>query len=344
MIKIGINGFGRIGKLVFRLIHERTDMEVVAVNDPMMMRALVHLLKYDTVHGGFGHQVKGDEHHNLLHVNGQCIRKYARFHPDKIPWDEHGVDVVIESSGAFLTRDVLQGHLKPGVKKVILSCPPKEPLDNMVVLGVNESTLSSEQVIVSNASCTTNCIAPVMKVIDAHAGIDRGMMNTVHPYTNSQNVMDAPHTDLRRARCANENIIPTTTSAIRAVKDVMPQMRDRFDGFATRVPVSDGSFVELNAILKRSVTRTEINDLFYEAARQEMRGIIQYCEDPVVSSDIVGNPHSAIFDSLSTRVLGGDFIQVLAWYDNEYGYSSRLVELINLLTNPGSGRSSQTAP
>ncbi len=331
MIRVGINGFGRIGKLVFRLIHDRDDMEVVAVNDPMMMRALVHLLRYDTVHGAFGYQVEGDEEREMLRINGHEIRKYARFHPEKIPWSMHDVDVVIESSGVFLTRDVLEAHLQEGVEKVILSCPPKEPLDNMVVIGVNEDTLEPRHRVVSNASCTTNCIAPLLKLFDTTWSIDRAFMNTVHPYTNSQNVMDAPHTDLRRARCANENIIPTTTSAIKAVKDIMPSMKDRFDGIATRVPVSCGSFVELNAIFASKVSKADINNLVFEASRKNLRAIIQYCEDPVVSSDIIGNPHSAIFDSLSTRVLGENFVQVLAWYDNEYGYSSRLVELISLV-------------
>ena len=334
MIRVGINGFGRIGKLVFRLIHRRNDMEVVAVNDPMMMRALVHLLRYDTVHGAFGHQVEGDEARDILRVNGHEIKKYARFHPEKIPWSDHEVDVVIESSGVFLTRDVLSAHLQPGVSKVILSCPPKEPLDHMVVIGVNEDTLDAGHRMVSNASCTTNCIAPLLKLFDEAWGIDRAFMNTVHPYTNSQNVMDAPHTDLRRARCANENIIPTTTSAIKAVREIMPSLADRFDGYATRVPVSDGSFVELNALLKSKVSKAAINNLVFEASRQHLRAIVAYCEDPVVSSDIVGNPHSAVFDALSTRVLGDDFMQILAWYDNEYAYSNRIVELIRLLHNP----------
>lgn len=330
-IRVGINGFGRIGKLVFRLIHNRTDMEVVAVNDPMMMRALVHLLKYDTVHGQFGQDVRGEEGSDMLYVNGHAIRKYSMFSPDKIPWTDHQVDMVVESSGVFLTRDVLSGHLQPGVRKVILSCPPKEPLDHMVVIGVNEHELEPGHRIVSNASCTTNCVAPILRLLETNWGIDRALMNTVHPFTNSQNVMDAPHTDLRRARCANDNIIPTTTSAIKAVKDLLPFMQDRFDGFATRVPVSDGSFVELNAILKKSVTKQSLNHAIFEASQGSMKGIVQYCEDPVVSSDIVGNPHSAVFDALSTKVLGGNFIQILVWYDNEFAYSSRLVELISLL-------------
>ncbi len=335
MIRVGINGFGRIGKLVFRIIHHRDDMEVVAVNDPMEMRVLVHLLKYDTVHGPFGHIVEGDASRGLLRINGHEIKKYACTHPEEIPWDSHDVDVVIDSSGLFLTRELLERHLKPGVQRVILSCPPKEPLDNMVVVGVNEDTLRPEHRIVSNASCTTNCIAPLLKLFDEAWGIDRAFMNTVHPYTNSQNVLDAPHKDLRRARSAGENIIPTTTSAIKAVKDIMPFMTGRFDGFASRVPVSDGSFVELNAILNSKVGIANINTLVLEASQNKMRGIIEYCEDPVVSSDILGNPHSAVFDSLSTRVLGDNFIQILAWYDNEYAYSSRLAELIRLQASPG---------
>ncbi len=332
MIRVGINGLGRIGKLVFRLLHSSDCMQVVAVNDPMMMRAFVHLLKYDTVHGSFGRAVEVDEDRDILSVEDKEIKKYSVFHPENIPWSDHQVDVVVESSGVFLTRDVLQGHLQKGVGKLILSCPPREPLDNMVVIGVNDHTLRPDQIMISNASCTTNCIAPVLKVLDEVYGIDRAFMNTVHPFTNSQNVMDAPHTDLRRARCANQNIIPTTTSAIKAVKEVMPEMIDRFDGFATRVPVSAGSFVELTALLRREATSRDINNLFYEASRGKMIGIIEYCNDPVVSSDIVGNPHSAVFDAQSTRVLGGNFVQLLVWYDNEYAYSSRLIDLIKLLS------------
>jgi glyceraldehyde 3-phosphate dehydrogenase len=331
MIRIGINGIGRIGKLVFRLLQESQDMQVVAVNDPMLLRTLIHLLKYDTVHGRSVREITGDEKNDMLFVDGLGIKKYACFHPSRIPWHEHHVDLVIESSGVFLTRDVLNGHLQPGVQKVILTCPPKEKLDNMVVIGVNENSLSPGQRLVSNASCTTNCVAPLLKVLDEKWGIDRALMNTVHPYTNNQNVMDAAHHDLRRARCANQNIIPTTTSAIKAVKTIMPEMNDRFDGFATRVPVSDGSFVELNLILKKDVTKEEINAGIQDAAHSAMRGIIEYTEDPLVSSDVVGNPHSCVFDALSTRVLGGNFVQVLAWYDNEYAYSTRVVELAGLL-------------
>ena len=330
MIRVGINGFGRIGRLVFRLMQQRDDMQLVAVNDPMLLKTLVHLLKYDTVHGRFGSEVRGDESSDTLFVNGHSMKKYSFFHPEKIPWEDHQVDVVVDSSGLFLTRDMLQGHLRPGVKKVILSCPPKESLDNMVVLGVNHHSLSAEQKIISNASCTTNCLTPMLKVLDDHFGIDRAFMNTVHPYTNNQNVIDSPHHDLRRARNAADNIIPTTTSAIKAAKEILPSLQDRIDGFATRVPVADGSYVELNAILKRNTTVEEVNSLFEMAAENQMKGIIQYTEDPIVSSDVIGNPHSAVFDALSTRVLGGNFVQTLAWYDNEFGYSSRMIELIAL--------------
>ncbi|MFO7977859.1 MAG: type I glyceraldehyde-3-phosphate dehydrogenase [Bacteroidales bacterium] len=328
MIRVGINGFGRIGKLIFRLMQQRDDMQVVAVNDPMLLKTLVHLLKYDTVHGRFDQPVRSDESNDMLYVNDHGMKKYSFFNPEKIPWDDHQVDVVVESSGLFLTRDTLSGHLRPGVKKVILSCPPKEKLDNMVVLGVNHQTLERSQQLISNASCTSNCLAPVLKVLDDHFGIDRAMMNTVHPVTNNQRVMDSPHQDLRRARSAGDNIIPTTTTAIKAVKEILPALKDRFDGFATRVPVSDGSFVELNVILNKGTTVEEVNSLFEMAAQNQMKGIIEYCEDPIVSSDVIGNPHSAVFDALSTRVLGGTFIQVLAWYDNEYGYSSRMLDLI----------------
>lgn len=332
MIRIGINGIGRIGKLVFRLVHRRDDMEVVAINDPMPAETLAYLLKYDSVHGSFSRDISLGENPNLLNINGHSLRKYAARDPQNIPWHDHDVDIVIDSSGEFVNRSMLQRHLKPGVKKIILSCPPDEALDNMVVIGVNEDTLKPQHTIISNASCTTNCIAPVLKVLDDSFGIDRAFMNTVHPYTNSQRVLDAPHRDLRRARSAAVNIIPTTTSAIKAVGELMPMLKGRFDGFASRVPVSDGSFVELSAILKIKTNSEEINSLLEKASHNEMHGIIEYCSDPIVSKDIIGNPHSAIFDSLCTKVLGGNYVQLLVWYDNEFGYSNRLVELVELVS------------
>ncbi len=328
MIRIGINGIGRIGKLVFRLLHQRDDMEVVAVNDPMPIETLLHLLKYDSVHGMFSRNIGIGDKDDEVRVNGHVVKKYAAFHPTEIKWNDCNVDVVIESSGEFLTMQSLSQHLRPGVQKVILSCPPADTLDNMIVMGVNEHTLKPDHQIISNASCTTNCIAPILKLINDRFGIDRALMNTVHPYTNSQNVLDAPHKDLRRARCANENIIPTTTSAIKAVQQIIPSLKGCFDGFASRVPVSDGSFVELNAILKAKTNIQEINDLVRIASQNEMCGIVEYCEDPIVSKDIVGNPSSAVFDSLCTRILGGNFIQILAWYDNEFAYSNRIIDLI----------------
>ena len=335
MIRVGINGIGRIGKLVFRLIARRGDMQVAVVNDPMPMQALMHLFRYDTVHGRFDLHVGMDELNQHILVNGHRVRKYDASQPANIPWNEHGVDAVIDSSGHFLYRHELAAHLKEGVKQVILSCPPAGELDNMVVLGVNHESLDAGQQIISNASCTTNCIAPLIQLLHARWGIDRAFMNTVHPYTNSQNVTDGPHADLRRARCANQNIIPTTTSAIRAVQEIIPEMKGRFDGFASRVPVSDGSFVELNAILRSPASKEQVNELFKAAAGGQMKGIIEYTEDPIVSSDVIGNPHSAIFDGLSTRMLGKDFLQVLAWYDNEYAYANRLVELITRLPRLG---------
>ncbi len=330
-IRIGINGIGRIGKLLFRLIHHRNDMETLVVNDPMDLHALVHLLKYDTVHGAFGQSVGADEDQQQILVNGRKIRKYGYHDPSDIPWHKHEVQVVVDASGLFVTRETLQKHGKEGVRNIVLSCPPAQDLDNMIVIGVNEDSLRPGQKIISNASCTTNCIAPILQLIEGYWGIDRAFMNTVHPFTNSQNVTDGPHRDLRRGRCANQNIIPTTTSAIKAVHKLMPGLAGCFDGLATRVPVSDGSFVELNAILRGKTTVAEVNDLFREAAGGLLGGIIQYCEDPIVSSDVIGNPHSAVFDSLSTRVLGGDFLQIIAWYDNEFAYASRLVDLIALL-------------
>ncbi|TVR40380.1 MAG: aldehyde dehydrogenase [Bacteroidia bacterium] len=330
-IRIGINGIGRIGKLLFRLTHHRKDMETMVVNDPMNLNALIHSLRYDTVHGAFGQTVVADEEQQSILVNGKKTRKYGYHDPFDIPWHKHGVQVVIDASGLFVTRESLQKHGKEGVRNIVLSCPPAEKLDNMIVIGVNEDSLRPGQKVISNASCTTNCIAPVLQLIEGHWGIDRAFMNTVHPFTSSQNVTDGPHRDLRRARCASQNIIPTTTSAIKGVHTLMPGFVGRFDGMATRVPVSDGSFVELNAILRGKATVAEVNDLFREAAGGLMEGIIQYCEDPIVSSDVIGNPHSAVFDSLSTRMLGGNFLHIIVWYDNEFAYANRLVELIALL-------------
>lgn len=330
-IKVGINGFGRIGKMVFRLMQYSTEMEVVVINDPMPLATMAHLLKYDTVHGRFGKAISIDEQLQIIQANGSRIKKYAFTNPDDIPWSDHSVDVVVEASGLFLTRRELEAHLKPGVGKVILTCPSETDLDKTVVIGVNDHELTQKEQIISNASCTTNCVAPALKVLIDNFGIEKGFMNTVHPFTNNQRVIDAPHKDLRRARAAASNIIPTTTTAIRCVHTVLPQLKGRFDGFATRVPVFDGSITELVVELSNKATLEQIHKAMLDASQGKFKGIIDYCSDPIVSSDIIGQTASCIYDSLSTKVLCGNMVQLVLWYDNEFGYSSRICDLIGLV-------------
>lgn len=329
-IRVAINGFGRIGRSLFRILQSRadcqSDIEVVAINDIFNTDALAYLLKYDTVMGTFNKTVTHDD--QALYVDGKKIIMLKHKEPAKIPWGELGIDVVIESTGRFTTRAELEGHLKGGAKRVLLTVPPSDDIDAMVVIGVNDDTLKPEHRLVSNASCTTNCLAPIAKILDNAFGIEGGMMTTVHAYTNDQRLADVPHKDFRRSRAAAENIIPTTTGAARAVGKVLPQLKGKLDGMATRVPVADGSIVDLVVKLKRAVTRDEVNQAVAAAAKGPMRDVVEYCEVPVVSSDIIGNPHSSIFDSLLTQSLGDDFVRVVSWYDNEWGYSNRCADLI----------------
>lgn len=327
--KVGINGFGRIGKVVFRLLQQHPEIEVVGINDPMDLDTMVYLLKYDTVHGRFNGTVLRGEGGIL--VNGKFIPVSAESDPENIPWKAWGADYVIESSGFFKGRVLLEKHLKAGAKKVVLSCPASDPTMKSIVIGVNDHQLTDQDVVISNASCTTNCLAPILKIMDDAFGVENGFMNTVHPFTNNQRIIDAPHSDIRRSRAAASNIIPTTSSAIKALFEVSPQYKGRFDGFATRVPVDDGSFIELCLNLSSDVDRDQINRVMQEAADGKFHGIVEYTEDPIVSSDIVDNPHSAIFDARATRVIGTRFVQVLAWYDNEYGYSNRIVDLLSII-------------
>ncbi len=331
-VRIGINGFGRIGKMVFRLMEGRDDMVVTHINDKMDTRLMAHLLRYDSIHGRFAADISCDETH--LYVNGRTILVTNCTSPEEIPWGDSGVNIVIDSCGRFKTRERLRGHLRDSVRKVILSCPPDDAsIERTVVMGVNDHTLTATDDIVSNASCTTNCIAVMLKVVNDEFGIKRGFMNTVHPTTNNQNLQDGYHADYRRARSAIANIIPTTSSAVRAVHLVLPEMRNIFDGFATRVPVADCSFVELTAELNSPTTAHDIREAFRRYADGPLNGILEYSEDPLVSSDITDNPHSAIFDALATKVIGGNFIQILGWYDNECGYSSRIIDLIKHIQN-----------
>jgi len=327
-IKVAINGFGRIGRLTLRASLNRSDIEIVAVNDLTDSKTLAHLLKYDSVHGKFPGTVAVDG--DYLVVNGNKIKVYAERDPGNLPWKEHNIDVVVESTGVFRSRDKISKHLEAGAKKVVLTVPSKsaDDVDATVVLGVNDGDIKPEHKIYSNASCTTNCLAPFAKVLNDKFGIKRGLMNTIHSYTNDQIILDAPHSDLRRARAAAMSIIPTTTGAAKAVGLVIPQLKGKLDGFAMRVPTPDGSVVDLTAELEKATTKEEINAAIKEAAEGPMKGILEYCEDPIVSTDVIGNSHSSVFDSKMTQVIDGTFIKVLSWYDNEFGYSSRVVDLI----------------
>ncbi len=326
-IKIAINGFGRIGRLVFRAIHQRgLDVEIVGINDLTDAATLAHLLKYDSAHGRFNGTVSVDGS-NIV-VNGKTIVISAEKQIENLPWS--GLDAVIESTGVFTSKEALTKHLKHA-RKVILTAPAKDKLDGTIVLGVNDHELTSDMHVVSNASCTTNCLAPMVKILNDTFGIETGYMTTVHAYTNDQNILDLPHKDLRRARAAAINIIPTTTGAAKAVSEVIPAMKGKLDGLAFRVPTPDGSVTDFTAVLAKPATKDEINAAFKAAADGPLQGILEYCTDPIVSSDIVGNPHSCIFDALSTMSFGTT-VKVVGWYDNEWGYSNRIVDLLTRVT------------
>ncbi len=324
-IKVGINGFGRIGRNVYRVIAEREDIDVLAINDLTDARTLSILLKYDSVHGRFNGEVGTKD--NALVVKGKEIRLTKERDPASLPWKELGVEVVIESTGIFTTKADCEKHLEAGAKKVILSAPAKDQLDATIVMGINDNDLKPEHKIVSNASCTTNCLGPLVKVINDSFGIEKGLMTTIHAYTNDQKVADLMHSDLRRARAAAINIIPTTTGAAKAIGEVIPELKGKLDGMAMRVPVANGSVTDLVASVKKSVSIEEINNVIKAASENELKGILEYCEDPIVSSDIIDNAHSCIFDSLSTYVIGDNLVKVIGWYDNEWGYSNRMVDL-----------------
>ncbi|MDA3887190.1 MAG: type I glyceraldehyde-3-phosphate dehydrogenase [Candidatus Delongbacteria bacterium] len=325
-IKVGINGFGRIGRVVFRIIQNNANIEVVGINDITDAKTLAHLLKYDSIHGKFDGTVEHTE--NSIIVNGKEIMISAERNPADIPWAKLGADYIVESTGIFRKKEQCELHIKAGAKKVILTVPSKDKIDNTIVLGVNDNELRAEDKVVSNASCTTNCLAPVAKVLNDKFGIVKGLMNTIHAYTGDQNLLDAPHGDLRRARNAASNIIPTTTGAAKAVTKVIPALAGKLDGFAVRVPVIDGSMVDLTVQLAKDVTKEEINAAIKEAADGPMKGILYYNTDPIVSSDIIGNTHSSIFDADLTMVIGGNLVKIVTWYDNEAGYSNRVVDLL----------------
>ena len=331
MTRVAINGFGRIGRTVFRIIASRPDskLEVVAINDLADDDILCYLLEHDSVMGRFDQTVSLED--GLMQVGDHQVKMLSERDPRKLPWADLDVDVVVEATGVFRDRASLQGHLDAGAKRVVLTVPAKDDIDETIVLGVNDDRLDADDLIVSNASCTTNCLAPLVKVLDDAFGIRKGMMTTVHAYTNDQRLADVPHADLRRSRAATENIIPTTTGAAKAVGQVLPHLDGRLDGMAMRVPVPDGSTVDLVVELDRDVTVEEVNAAVKAAAEGEMAGILEYSEEHIVSTDIIGNPHSSIFDAGGTRVLGGNLVKVMSWYDNEWGYSNRVVDLIERL-------------
>jgi glyceraldehyde 3-phosphate dehydrogenase len=328
-IRVAINGFGRIGRLVFKAAQNDSEIEFVAINDLTDAKTLAHLLKYDSVHGRY--PIAVDVQGDLLVAGKRKVKVLAEKDPAKLPWSDLKVDVVVESTGVFRKRSQLENHLNQGAKKVLLTVPAKDDIDNTVVLGVNDNTLKPSDKLVSNASCTTNCLAPIVKILHEKFGIVRGFMTTIHGYTNDQRVLDLPHSDLRRARAAAVSMIPTTTGAARAVGKVIPDLKGKMDGVSIRVPVVDGSLVDLVAELKKNVTVEEVNAAVKKAAEGPLKNIVEYCEDPIVSVDVIGNPHSSIFDSLSTVVMDGNFVKVFSWYDNEWGYSCRTLDLVKKL-------------
>ncbi|MEX0711006.1 MAG: type I glyceraldehyde-3-phosphate dehydrogenase [Pirellulales bacterium] len=331
-IRVGINGFGRIGRLVFRILMARSnEFEVMAINDLTDNKMLATLLKYDSVHRRYPGTVQYDDEY--LIVDGKKIRALSERDPSKLPWGQLKVDVVVESTGVFTARagggkPGYDTHLQAGARKVLLSAPAKDGADLTCVLGVNDDKLSPEHKCISNASCTTNCLAPLAKVLHETFGIEKGLMTTVHAYTNDQNVQDLPHKDPYRARAAAQNIIPTSTGAAKAVGLTIPELAGRLTGIAFRVPVADGSVVDLTALMKRNLTEAEVNQAIKKAAEGPFQGIIEYTKDPIVSSDVIGNSHSSIFAADFTQVISGNLLKVVSWYDNEWGYSCRTVDLV----------------
>ncbi len=327
-VKVGINGFGRIGRVIYRILQERGGFEVAAVNDLTDAATLAHLLKYDSTHGRFKGDVKAGD--DSLIVDGREISVLSEKDPAQLPWGKLGVDVVVESTGVFRSRDKIELHLKAGANKVLLTVPSKSPedVDATVVLGVNDQDLTADAKIVSNASCTTNCLAPLVKAVHDAIGIEQGLMTTIHSYTNDQSILDCPHSDLRRARSAAINMIPSSTGAAKAIGLVIPELKGLMNGFAVRVPTWDGSLVDLVCTLKRDAEVEEINQAVKAAAEGPMKGILEYTEDEIVSSDIIGSPCSSVFDAKSTMMIGSRMVKLVSWYDNEFGYSSRCVDLI----------------
>ena len=329
-MRVAINGFGRIGRSVFRILNSIKDIDVVAIKDIADNDAMAYLLKYDTVMGPFKDavEINGD----LLTTSHNTVKMLAEREPVNLPWNDLGVDIVIESTGIFRTKEQLNDHLSAGAKKVILTVPSKDEIDYTLVIGVNDEGLSNDHKIISNASCTTNCLAPMAKILNDSFGIEYGVINTIHAYTNDQRLADVPHSDWRRSRAAAENIIPTTTGAARAVGKVLPELNGKLDGIAMRVPVPDGSVVDSVFHLKKNVTVDDINESVKNASQEKsMKDVLEYSTLPVVSTDIIGNPHSSIFDAPFTKVIEGNLVKTVNWYDNEWGYSNRIVDLVSIL-------------
>ena len=327
--RVAINGFGRIGRLVLRAVQNRDDLEVVAINDLYDAKTMAHLLKYDTTHGRFPGTVetRGEE---ALIVNGKEIAVFTEKNPAALPWKDLNVQFAVESTGVFRLREQCMMHINAGAKKVLLSVPAKDAVDATIVLGVNDDQLKPEHTVISNASCTTNCLANMVKVLHDAFGVVRGLMTTCHAYTNDQRILDFPHKDLRRARSAAQNIIPTSTGAAIAVGKVIPELNGKLDGCALRVPTVNGSITDLTAELKKAVSAQEINEAFKAAARGDRKGILEYTEDPIVSTDIIGNPHSCVFDAGATIANNDSLVKILGWYDNEWAYSNRMIDLMAL--------------
>ncbi len=327
--KLAINGFGRIGRLVFREMIKRGGYDVVLINDLTDAKTLAYLLKYDSVHGRFSGTVESTD--DSIIVNGKKIRITAEKDPSKLPLKSLGAEIVVESTGVFTGKEKCQAHLDAGAKKVLITAPAKGEVDATIVLGVNENVLTREMSVISNASCTTNSIAPVVKAIHEALGLENGLLTTVHAYTNDQRILDLPHKDLRRARAAAINIIPTTTGAAKAIGIVIPELKGKLDGYALRVPVSDGSASDLTFVSRKPTSVEEVNALVKKACENELKGIIAYNDEPIVSTDIIGTTVSGVFDSTVTKVIGGTTVKICCWYDNEYGYSCRVVDLVDIL-------------
>ena len=329
-MRVAINGFGRIGRSVFRILNERSGVEVVAINDLSEREGLIYLLKYDTVMGRF--RDKAELTDDILKTSNHTVTLLSGPDPAQLPWNDMGVDVVVEATGVFRQKKQLESHLSAGAGKVILTVPAKDEIDYTVVIGVNDEDLKPDHKIISNASCTTNCLAPMAKILNDSFGIETGVINTIHAYTNDQRLADVPHKDWRRSRAAAENVIPTTTGAARAVGKVLPELNGKLDGIAMRVPVPDGSVVDLVVRLNQDVTEELVKEAVHAASETDkLAPILEYQEEPIVSTDIIGNSHSSIFDAPFTQVIDGSLVKTLNWYDNEWGYSNRIVDLIDIL-------------